>query len=115
MHRENDWIGIQTTGKRIAQRNMDFWRREDDFDDQKSLLREPIAAVVCASSTNYESSQMNMTCTASSNTFIAKGNPMNTYFLSTITKPAILSRPICFLAVEPHMFHFCAISRLRTH
>ena len=44
MHRENDWIGIQTTGKRIAQRNMDFWRREDDFDDQKSLLREPKTA-----------------------------------------------------------------------
>ena len=30
-HSGNDWIGIPATGKRITQRIMDFWRREDDM------------------------------------------------------------------------------------
>ena len=30
-HSGDDWIGIPATGKRITQRIMDFWRREDDM------------------------------------------------------------------------------------
>ena len=30
-HLGDDWIGIPATGKRITQRIMDFWRREDDM------------------------------------------------------------------------------------
>ena len=30
-HTGDDWIGIKATGKRITQRIMDFWRREDDM------------------------------------------------------------------------------------
>jgi predicted ester cyclase len=30
-HIGDDWIGIPATGKRITQRIMDFWRREDDM------------------------------------------------------------------------------------
>ena len=30
-HLGDDWIGIKATGKRITQRIMDFWRREDDL------------------------------------------------------------------------------------
>ena len=30
-HSGDDWIGISATGKRITQRIMDFWRREDDM------------------------------------------------------------------------------------
>ena len=30
-HLGDDWIGISATGKRITQRIMDFWRREDDM------------------------------------------------------------------------------------
>ena len=30
-HLGDDWIGIPATGKRITQRIMDFWRREDDL------------------------------------------------------------------------------------
>jgi predicted ester cyclase len=30
-HLGGDWIGIPATGKRITQRIMDFWRREDDM------------------------------------------------------------------------------------
>ena len=46
-HLGDDWIGVQATGKRITQRIMDFWRREDDalvenwvFIDMVDLLEQ---------------------------------------------------------------------------